>query len=174
MKFQIEPAAEFLSRTPRVVRAMLEGLSDEWIRANEGEDSWSPFDVLGHLNHGERTDWIPRARIILEEGEAKTFIPFDRFAQFEESRGKTLDELLDTFEKLRGENLKTLRSMSLQPEDFERKGVHPELGTVTLGELLATWVTHDQDHLVQILRTIAKQYKDEVGPWTEYISVLNR
>ncbi len=151
---------------------MLQELPSEWVGNNEGAKTWSPYDVLGHLIHGERTDWIPRAKIILEDGEGKPFEPFDRFAQFEESKGKSMEELLVTFEGLRRENVRTLKAMGLRPEDLTRTGKHPELGRVTLGELLATWVAHDQDHLVQISRTMARQYQEAVGPWRPYLSVM--
>ncbi|HMG35833.1 MAG TPA: DinB family protein [Blastocatellia bacterium] len=174
MEFKLDHAINILSRTPNVLRSMLDGLPSEWISMNEGETTWSPYDVVGHLIHGERTDWIPRARIILQEGESRAFEPFDRFAQFDENRGKSPEELLRTFEVLRRENIDALRSMSLRPEDLSRKGKHPELGQVTLGELLATWVAHDQDHLVQIARTMAKQYREAVGPWQAYLSVMQK
>jgi len=174
MEFKLDHAINILSRTPNVLRSMLDGLPSEWISMNEGETTWSPYDVVGHLIHGERTDWIPRARIILQEGESRAFEPFDRFAQFDENQGKSPEELLRTFEVLRRENIDALRSMSLRPEDLSRKGKHPELGQVTLGELLATWVAHDQDHLVQIARTMAKQYREAVGPWQAYLSVMQK
>jgi hypothetical protein len=172
MEFNLDHAVSFLSRTPNVLRALLQGLPQQWVSVNEGENTWSPFDVVGHLIHGERTDWIPRARIILEAGESRAFEPFDRFAQFEESRGKTLEELMDTFEALRHDNIHALIEMRLSPQDLEKTGRHPELGTVTLGELIATWVTHDLDHIVQLSRTMAKQYREAVGPWQAYISVV--
>jgi len=172
MKFQIEDAIPLLERTPRTLRVMLEGLPPTWIENNEGDKTWSPFNVLGHLIHGERTDWIPRARLILEKGETVTFAPFDRFAQMRESRGKALSDLLAEFERLRDENVDALRGMRLTPNDLERTGMHPELGRVTLGQLLATWVAHDMDHVVQIARTMAKQYQGAVGPWREYLSVV--
>src|SRR5262249_34714939 len=139
---------------------------------NEGEKTWSPFDVLGHLIHGEKTDWIPRAKMILESGDSRTFESFDRFAQERESKGKRLDELLDQFEALRAENLHILEDMKLTPRDLQRPGMHPQLGSVTLGQLLATWVAHDLDHLVQISRTMARQYRDAVGPWREFLTVV--
>ncbi len=172
MEFNLDHATDLLNRTPKVLRVMLQGLPSEWVANNEGEKTWSPYDVLGHLIHGERTDWIPRAKTILGEGEGKTFEPFDRYAQFEESMGKSMEELLATFEGLRRENIRTLNEMELKPEDLRRTGRHPELGRVTLGELLATWVAHDQDHLVQISRTIARQYQEAVGPWRAYLSVM--
>jgi hypothetical protein len=172
LEFRLDHAQAVLTRTPHVLRAMLEGMPMEWVSATESEGSWSPFDVLGHLIHGERTDWIPRARIILDAGETKPFEPFDRFAQFENSRGQTINELLDTFTELRVENLRTLSEMGLKAEDLEKTGMHPELGRVTLAQLIATWVAHDLGHIVQITRTMARQYKEAVGPWRAYLSVL--
>jgi hypothetical protein len=172
MHVDLERAVEVLSRTPGALRALLEGLPDEWTTGNEGGATWSPFDVLGHLIHGEQTDWIPRAKIILEAGEDRPFPPFDRFAQFQASEGKTLGALLDEFEARRARSLEILAALSLGPGDLERTGTHPELGRVTLGQLLATWVVHDLDHIVQVSRTMAKQYGDEVGPWRAYLSVL--
>jgi hypothetical protein len=172
MEFDLGSAFAILGRTPRVVRALLEGLPDKWTRSNEGGESWSPFDVVGHLIHGEKTDWIPRAKRILERGESEPFEPFDRFAQFELSKGKELGELLDEFESRRADNLRTLRELRLGAGDLERRGLHPDLGPVTLGQLLATWVAHDLSHVRQIARVMARQYRDEVGPWTAYFPVL--
>lgn len=172
MRFDLEHAADILSRTPAVLRAMLGGLPAGWVSANEGGQTWSPFDVLGHLIHGERTDWIPRAGMILRSGEAEAFETFDRFAQFEASEGKSLEELLDTFTELRSESIQALRSLNITGDDLARKGRHPELGVVTLEELLATWVVHDLDHVAQISRTMAKQYREAVGPWEAYLSIL--
>jgi hypothetical protein len=172
MEFDLDDAVSLLTRTPNVLRALLEGLPQQWVSMNEGENTWSPFDVIGHLIHGERTDWIPRARIILQAGESQAFEPFDRYAQFEESKGKSLEELMDIFEALRRDNIRALIEMGLSSRDLERTGRHPELGKVTLGELIATWVTHDLDHIVQISRTMARQYGEAVGPWKEYISVV--
>ena len=161
-----------LARTPASLAALLEGLPDTWVNATEGGATWSPYDVVGHLIHGERTDWIPRARHILS-GEARPFDPFDRTAQLTESRGKSLNELLSTFAELRRENVAALSGMDLTDEDFGRKGLHPELGEVTLGQLLATWVVHDFDHVGQIARTMAKAYAGAVGPWSAYLSILH-
>jgi hypothetical protein len=172
MRFDIEHATDLLSRTPGVVRTMLSNLPAEWVSGNEGEKTWSPFDVVGHLIHGERTDWMPRARMILRSEEPETFETFDRFAQFEESRGKSLEELLATFAELRAENLRALRELNVTAKELERRGKHPELGEVTLEQLLATWVVHDLDHVAQIARTMAKQYGEAVGPWVAYLSVL--
>ncbi|MCO6511371.1 MAG: DinB family protein [Aridibacter famidurans] len=169
----VNDLTDLLSRTPTVVRGLLSGLPEELVRSNEGGDTWSPFDVVGHLIHGEKTDWIPRAKIILGDADDRTFEPFDRFAQFEESEGKSLTKLLDEFEALRKENLRELASMNIAGEDLERTGIHPELGEVTLSQLLVTWAAHDLDHIVQISRTIAKQFGDGVGPWKAYIRVLN-
>jgi hypothetical protein len=172
LEFRLDQAITILGRTPQILRAMLQSLPDEWAAGNEGESTWSPFDVLGHLIHGERTDWIPRAKIILNHGETKTFDPFDRFAHFEASKEKSLDELLSAFESLRVENIRALRELGLRKEDLRKTGRHPELGQVTLGQLLATWVAHDLDHLAQINRTMAVQYREAVGPWMEYLSVM--
>ena len=151
---------------------MLSDLPGPLERGNEGGDSWSPYDILGHLIHGERTDWIPRMRIILEEGASRAFDPFDRRAQFHESRGKSLEDLLDEFEALRADNLAALEAFDLEEADFARAGRHPGLGIVTLGELLATWVVHDLSHIAQIARVMAKQLGTDVGPWQAYLPVL--
>lgn len=172
MRFDLNDAADILSRTPAVLKSMLSGLPAGWVSGNEGGQTWSPFDVLGHLIHGERTDWIPRARMILRAGESEAFEPFDRFAQFEASEGKSLGELLDTFAELRSDSIRTLNSLNITGEDLARRGKHPELGPVTLEQLLATWVVHDLDHIAQITRTMAKQYSEAVGPWVAYLSVL--
>jgi hypothetical protein len=172
VRFTLEDALPVLSRTPAVVSSLLTGLPESWTRGTEGPDTWSPFDVVGHLIHGERTDWIPRTEILLTHGESRTFTPFDRFAQFEASRGKTLHELLDTFAELRAANLVRLQSLGLTPDDLERRGRHPELGPCTLRELLATWVTHDLSHIAQIARVMGRQYTDEVGPWRVYLPML--
>jgi hypothetical protein len=142
------------------------------VRCNEGKDSWSAFDIVGHLIVGERTDWVPRARIILENGEARPFDPFDRFAQVKESQGKSLEQLLEDFARLRKENLAALQALNLQPEDLNRRGKHPALGVVTLSELLATWAVHDLTHLHQLSRVMAHQYREVVGPWRAYLGVL--
>ena len=172
MKFDLQQSIALLERTPKVLKAMLSGLSDDWTQNNEGEDSWSPYDVVGHLVHGERTDWIPRTFIIMNEGDQKTFEPYDRFAQFEESKGKSLEQLLDEFESLRKANLEQLKGFGLTESDYQRQGIHPSLGPVTLSNLLSAWVVHDQGHIAQISRVMAKQYKNEVGPWTRYMTIL--
>jgi hypothetical protein len=151
---------------------MLADLSGEWTSAAGDSSEWAPFDVVGHLIHGEKTDWIPRARIILEQGDNLTFVPFDRFAQVENSIGKSITQLLDEFGKLRGENLETLRSWDLTPDQLDLEGVHPELGRVTLRQLLATWVVHDLNHIRQIVTAMAKRYDGEVGVWKDYLSIL--
>lgn len=172
MLFSLTQAQEILSRTPDTLRILLHDLPEPWLKGNEGGDSWSPFDVIGHLIHGEKTDWIPRARIILEHGESRPFDPFDRFAQFEASKGKTIAELLEIFMLLRQENLATLAHMQLTEEQLALTGTHPAFGRVTLAQLLATWVVHDLDHIGQIARVLAKQYTHNVGPWIEYLSIL--
>lgn len=174
MEFQLHHAQEILRRTPATLYSLLHDLPDEWILSNEGPDSWSPFDIMGHLIHGEETDWIPRARIILQYGELRNFEPFDRFAMFEKSRGKSLGELLETFEELRRASLKELQEMNLTPEMLEKRGRHPELGVVTLGQLLSTWVVHDLGHIGQIVRVMAKQYGEAVGVWQAYLSILSK
>ena len=172
MRFDLNHAADILSRTPAVLESMLSGLPEGWVSGNEGGQTWSPFDVLGHLIHGERTDWIPRARMILRSGESEAFEPFDRFAQFGASEGKSLGELLGTFAELRADNIRALNSLNITGDDLARRGKHPELGVVTLEQLLATWVVHDLDHIAQITRTMAKQYREAVGPWGAYLSIL--
>lgn len=174
MNFNLNHAIKLLTRTPNVLQAMLNGLPPEWINSNEGEETWSPYDVIGHLIHGERADWVPRAKMIVEEGENREFEPFDRLAQFEESKGKSIEELLETFASLRQANIEKLIALKLTPEDLRRKGTHPALGAVTLEQLLATWVAHDHSHLVQIARTMARQYQEAVGPWQEYLSVMKK
>ena len=167
----VKDAVAILERTPAVVGALLDGVPDVWARATEGEGTWSPYDVVGHLVHGERADWMPRARHILS-GDARPFEPFDRMAQFAESEGKSLDELLATFTELRRRNVAGLLALNLGEGDLVRTGRHPDFGAVTLGQLLATWVVHDLDHLAQIARTMAKVYADAVGPWEAYLSIL--
>ncbi len=172
-RLSMEEAVAILARMPPTLDALLRGLPAGWIAAHEGGQTWSPFDVVGHLIHGEHTDWIPRVRIILEHGEARAFDKFDRFAQFAASEGRTLGSLLDEFALLRRENLRQLESMNLTEADFERRGRHPELGVVTLGQLLATWVAHDLDHVAQISRVLARQYSDAVGPWRAYLRIIS-
>jgi hypothetical protein len=174
MEFQLEQAQEILRRTPPTLDTLLQRLPDEWVFANEGPDSWSAFDIVGHLIHGEEADWIPRAKLILEYGETRPFEPFDRFAMFEKSLGKSLGELLATFERLRGESLRELEQMRLTPEMLARRGLHPELGVVTLSQLLSTWVVHDLGHIGQIVRVMARQYGEAVGVWRAYLPILSR
>ena len=172
MPFDLDTTAALLARTPAALDALLRDLPDAWTLRNEGENTWTAFDVVGHLNHGERTDWIPRVKRILESGETRPFDPFDRFAQFRESEGQTLAQLLDEFARLRSANLAQLRALNLRPADFARRGRHPALGVVTLSELLSTWATHDLTHLHQISRILAYQYRDAVGPWSKFLGVL--
>jgi hypothetical protein len=171
-EFSLAEATAVLARTPASLNALLRGLPQKWVYCNEGNDTWNAFDIMGHLIVGERTDWMPRARIILESGEARPFDPFDRFAQEKESQGKSLEQLLDEFASLRGENLAALQALNLQPEDLTRRGRHPALGAVTLSQLLATWAVHDLTHLHQVSRVMAYQYRDTVGPWGAYLGVL--
>jgi Protein of unknown function (DUF664). len=174
MRFELSQALPVLERTPRVLRELLAGLPEGWIRATEGPETWSAFDVVGHLVHGERTDWLPRTEIILSDGEGKPFPPFDRYAQFEASRGKELEELLDTFAELRAANLTRLRALALDPDDLRRRGRHPELGPVSLEQHLATWVAHDLSHIGQIVRVMGRSYTAAVGPWRAYLPMLER
>lgn len=171
MEYNVKQATEILSRTPAVLNQLLRNLSADWTSNNEGKDTWSPFDVVGHLIHGEKTDWIPRTKIILEFGTDRTFTPFDRFAQYEISKGKSLNQLLDEFEQLREQNLIEFKSLPIE-NNLDKKGKHPELGIVTLRNLLSSWVVHDLGHINQISRVMAKQYLDEVGVWTQYMGVL--
>jgi len=170
--FRLTDATALLSRTPAALDALLRGMPDVWVLRNEGQDTWSAFDIVGHLVSGERHDWMPRLRILLESGEARAFDPFDRFAQTRESQGKSLEQLLDEFARLRRENLDALQALTLQPEDLARRGKHPSLGVVTLSELLATWAVHDLTHLHQLSRVMAYQYREAVGPWSAYLGVL--
>lgn len=172
MALTVDEATGVLARTPAVLDAFLRGLPAEWTAATEGEGTWSPFDVVGHLIHGERTDWLPRVRHILEQGEGRAFERFDRSAHLDADRGKTLAELLDGFAAARAENLAALRALRLTDADLNRRGLHPELGAVTLGQLLATWVAHDLDHLIQVSRVMARRLKGDCGPWTAYLRVL--
>lgn len=174
MDFELDHATEILARTPATLRTLLSGLSDAWVIGDEGPDTWSPTDVLKHLIHGEEVDWIPRAQIILQHGESVTFEPFDplAFEGRESSSGKCIEDLLVTFETLRTRNLAVLEGMNLTESQLDLCGTHPEFGRVTLGQLIATWATHDLSHIVQISRTMVKQYETAVGPWTKYLSVL--
>jgi hypothetical protein len=169
----LEDAVAILARTPSTLDRLLRGLPASWIAANEGGETWSPFDVIGHLIHGEHTDWMPRVKIILTHGDARAFDRFDRLAQLTASAGRTLPELLDDFARLRAASLRELESFNLTSADLDRAGRHPELGAVTLRQLLATWVAHDLDHVVQVSRVLARQYSDEVGPWRAYLRVIS-
>ena len=174
MEFDLTTGTAVLERTPRTLRAMLTGLPSAWIDATEGPETWSPYVIVGHLIHGDRTDWIPRAQIILAQGSDRRFTPYDRFAQFRESKGKTLAELLDELEELRTANLATLTGWHLTTEQLALEGEHPDFGAVTLGQLLATWVAHDLGHIAQIARVMAKQYREAIGPWRAYLPVMDR
>jgi hypothetical protein len=171
-EFNLDETVAVLTRTPATLDALLRGLPESWVRSNEGEDTWNAFDIVGHLIVGERTDWMPRVRTILESGEARPFDPFDRFAQSRESQNKSLEQLLDEFARLRRENLAALQALNLRPEDMSRRGKHPALGVVTLQQLLATWAVHDLTHVHQLSRVMAHQYRDAVGPWGAYLGVL--
>jgi|SRR5579875_1991375 len=168
----LQNTTALLARTPAALDALLRDLPDSWTNGNEGEDTWSAFDVIGHLIHGERTDWMPRTKLILQFGEARAFEPFDRWAQARESQGKPLGQLLDEFGRLRAESLHELRALNLRPEDLDKRGRHPALGVVTLSELLATWAAHDLTHVHQISRVMAHQYRAAVGPWSKYLGVM--
>lgn len=168
----VPDAINQLSRTPQILSHLLDGLPDSLIYANEGPDTWSPYDVVGHLIHGDKTDWIPRLRICLSDSTDKTFQPFDRFAQFEDSKDKTLQDLLSAFEQIRTENITALKEMNLRDEDYQRTATHPALGEVNLRQLLTTWVVHDLDHIYQVSRVLAYQFKDNVGPWKAYLRIV--
>ncbi|HTK69711.1 MAG TPA: DinB family protein [Candidatus Eisenbacteria bacterium] len=171
--FSLGEAIPILERTPHTIDAILRGLPDAWLLCNEGPDTFSPYDVVGHLIHGEKTDWMPRVRMILQSGDQHAFEPFDRFAQREASRRASLDELLDEFARLRAANIAALQTLKLTSVDLDRRGKHPELGTVTMRQLLATWVAHDLDHVIQIARVMGRQYTDEVGPWTAHLRIIS-
>lgn len=173
MEFTLDRTLEILERTPRVLRALLSGLSEDWTHTPYGPDTWSAREVVAHLIHGEVTDWIPRARIILEEGEARHFDPFDRAGHAEPSRGQSLAQLLDEFEDLRKRNLAMLQSWQLTEAHLDKRGRHPALGPATLRQLLATWAVHDLNHMAQCCKAMAHQYKGEVGPWEAYLSILS-
>lgn len=172
MEFNLPHTIALLERTPATLNVLLRDLPREWTSCNEGGNTWSAFDVVGHLIHGERTDWMPRAKMILQSGEGRPFEPFDRWAQARASQGKSLPQLLDEFAHLRSENLKELQRLELQAADLQRRGRHPELGVVTLSELLATWAAHDLTHLHQVSRIMAHQYQEAVGPWSQYLGVM--
>jgi hypothetical protein len=174
MDFNLADGIAVLERTPHAFRAMVEGLSPAWTDATEGPETWSPYVIVGHLIHGERTDWIPRAQLILAQGPQRRFTPYDRFAQFHESQGKSLAALLDEFARLRTDSLATLAGWRLTEPQLDLTGEHPEFGPVTLRQLLATWVAHDIGHIAQTARVMAKQYRDAVGPWRAYLPVMDR
>ena len=172
MDFDLDRSLEILRQTPYTLQRMLEGLSDEWTIQGGSREDWSPYDILGHLIHGENTDWIARAEIILAQGQDRKFVPFDRLAQFEESKGKTLDDLLTEFAYARNANIEKVVRWQLTRDQLDLKGIHPTFGEVTLRQLLATWVVHDLNHIRQIVRFIARKYDSAVGPWKEYLTIL--
>jgi hypothetical protein len=172
MEFNLERSVEILERTPAVLNTLLRDIAVEWTNMNEGGETWSVYDIIGHLVYGEKTDWVPRMLIILSDNPDKKFVPFDRYAQFGDSNGKTLTSLLDEFRLLRKENLRILRSSKITKKNLEKKGIHPAFGEVSLSQLLSTWVVHDLNHLAQVSRVMAKQYKDVTGPWVAYLKIL--
>lgn len=172
MQFKLPEATQILERTPAVVTQMIAAVPEGWIKATEGVGTFSCYDIVGHLIHGELTDWIPRTRIILEHGETRAFEPFDRCAQFREDQTRPIGALLDQFAFMRAENLSVLQGLHLREQDLARKGTHPEFGPVTLGQLISSWAVHDLSHISQIARVTAKQYSHEVGPWYQYTSIL--
>ena len=174
MQFDLEQGAAILERTPRTLRAMLAALPPAWTDATEGPETWSPYVIVGHLIHGERTDWIPRAQLILAQGANRRFMPYDRFAQFRESQGRALAKLLEEFARLRADNLATLAEWRLNGTQLALEGEHPDFGPVTLRQLLAAWVAHDLGHVAQTARVMAKQYREAVGPWRAYLPILDR
>jgi len=174
MNFSLDKSIEILERTPLVISELTGNLSPDWTDNNEGGDTWNVFDVVGHLIHGDRTDWIPRAEIILSDRENKAFEPFDRFAQFEASKGKTLSQLLEEFKVVRASSIVRLRKLQITEHDLTRTGVHPTFGIVSLSQLLSTWVVHDLDHISQISRIMARQYNEQTGPWIEFLKILRQ
>jgi len=172
MEQNVETSIALLKRTPATLNALLRDLPEVWTKSNEGRKTWSAYDIVGHLIHGEKTDWIPRAKIILQYGEARAFDPFDRLAQFRDSAGKTLPQLLDEFAVFREKSVEELRALRLGPQELARRGKHPALGVVTLSQLLAAWVGHDLTHVHQLSRVMAHQYREATGPWSEYLGVL--
>ncbi|MEO7265218.1 MAG: DinB family protein [Ferruginibacter sp.] len=173
MTYNQTEAIQILERTPAVLNTLLSGLSSDWVMNNEGPETFSPYDVMGHLIHGEKTDWAARTKMILAYGNTKTFEPWDRFAQFDNSKGKSLQQLLDEFASLRKDNIIWFKSLNLTENDLNKTGMHPVLGEVTLRNLLSTWVVHDLTHIAQVTRVMAKQYKDEIGPWPEFFRILS-
>ena len=169
---RLDHTIALLTRTPAALDALLRGLPDEWTQRNEGGDSWTPFGIVGHLIHGEQTDWIPRARMILQHGESRAFEPFDRLGHVQAGDGKSLNQLLDEFAEARSQSLRDLRALNIRDEDLAKRGRHPALGVVTLSQLLATWAAHDLTHLHQLSRVMAHQYREAVGPWSAYLGVM--
>jgi len=172
MNFTIKKSIEVLERTPAVLNSLLQNIDADWTSNNEGGDSWSVYDIIGHYIHGEKTDWVTRAKIILSTGSDKRFEPFDRFAQFRDSEGKSLAQLLSEFEQLRKENINWLRTQQLTDKNLEQKGIHPAFGEVSLAQLLAAWVVHDLNHIWQISRVMANHYRTDTGPWPAYFKIL--
>ena len=174
MKFDLNNSIEILEKTPEILEAYLSGLSNNWLKNNEGKNTWSPYDIIGHLIFGEKTDWIIRAKIILSQSENKMFEPFDRFAQLKENQNKPISDLITEFKSLRNGTIKELKSLNITDMDLNLKGIHPEFGEVTLEQLISTWVVHDLNHISQISRVMAKQYEANVGPWKSYLGILNK
>ncbi len=174
MEFSINKSIEILEKTPDVLAQLTKNLSADWVMNNEGGETWSVFDVVGHLIHGEKTDWMVRIEIILTEGANKEFKPFDRFAQFEESKGKTLEQLLNEFKQVRELNIKRLEDLKLTDKDYNKTGIHPKFGPVSLSQLISAWTVHDLDHIAQISRVMAKQFKEQAGPWIEFLKILRQ
>lgn len=172
MEQNLEYTIALLTRTPAALDALLRDMPDAWTQQREGEQTWNAFDIVGHLVHGERTDWMPRARMILQSGESRAFEPFDMLGHVKECQGKSLSQLLDEFARLRSANLDDLRALNLSQEGLDSHGLHPSLGAVTLSQLLATWAAHDLTHLHQISRVLAHQYREAVGPWSRFLGVL--
>jgi len=172
MEFSVTESIEILERTPETLRQLLENISENWTSNNEGGQTWSAYDVVGHLIHGDKTDWMTRTEIILSGNVDKKFKHFDRFAQFENNKGKSLTQLLNEFKEIRIANIEKLRNLNISARDLNKTGIHPTFGQVTLSQLLSTWVVHDLDHISQISRVMAKQYKNEVGPWIEFLKIL--
>lgn len=173
MQYDLQQSIQVLKKTPELLHLLLSGLDEVWTMNNEGPETFSPFDVVGHLIHGEKTDWPVRINMILEHGTSQPFERYDRFAMYQESKGKSMDDLLVEFSQLRKKNLFGLCELHLDESDFHKQGTHPVLGTVTLKQLLATWVVHDLSHMSQVTRVMAKQYKDEIGPWIQFFRILN-
>lgn len=174
MQNSIEHTVQILERTPHTLHALLNNLNEEWTQKNEGGETWSPYDVIGHLIHCDEENWIPRIQIVLSDSVVKKFKPLDRFAQLEKSKGKTINQLLDEFIKIRFSSIAKLRALNITDEQFTKTAIHPEFGSVNLSQLISTWLVHDFDHLSQIARVMAKQYKDDVGPWIQYLRVLKQ